>query len=118
MLNTAGGVGLKPGVSVNFFALDRDQAAAGVGRNDADRDVIARIEFLTVELDLQLGIFFQRTRCLPLSDHEKVELGQGSILIVAQLEHVITRILRRKRVMRTARRHCDFFRFRRTFAQD
>ena len=46
---------------VNFVALDRDQAAAGVRRGDADLDFVAGVVLrLSIELHLQLGIFVER----------------------------------------------------------
>ena len=68
VLNAARGVRLKPGISVNFLALDGDQPAAAVGGDDADSNVVARIVLFTIEFDLELGVLFQRSRRLALAN--------------------------------------------------
>ena len=75
VLDAAGGIRLKPAVGVDFFTFDRDETAPGVRCNNADRDVIARVVLLAVELDLQFGIFFQRARSCPLTDDRKMQLA-------------------------------------------
>src|SRR5206468_12015978 len=59
VLDAAGGVRLKPGIRINFFAFDCDEAASGVRRNNADRDVATGAVFLAIEFDLEFGIFLQ-----------------------------------------------------------
>src|SRR5947207_15890462 len=110
MLDAAGGVRLKPGIRVNFFTFDRDETAPGIGRNNADRDIVARVVLFAVELDLELGIFFQRARSCSLTNDRKMQLAQGAVLIVAQLEDVVARLRGRQRVMQSAGRNRDLFR--------
>ena len=72
VLDTASGVGLEPAVSVHFLALDRDKAAAGVGRRDADRDLFSGPVLLSVQFDFELGILFQRAGSSALADYRKM----------------------------------------------
>src|SRR5207248_10374634 len=118
MLDAAGGVRLKPGIRVNFFTFDRDETAPGIGRNNADRDIVARVVLFAVELDLELGVFFQRACSYSLTNDRKMQLAQGAVLIIAQLEDVIARLLRWERVMQSPSRNRDLFRFGGTLAQD
>ena len=104
-------VGFEPVLRINFVALDRDQAAAGVGRGDADLDFFAGVVFRALELHLQLGIFVERALHRPASDDGEANLAQLATALVAQLEHVIARLFGRKLIIESVRADRDLLGF-------
>ena len=91
-------VRLEPNLRIHFVALDRDQTAAGIRRRDADLDFFAGIILRFRELHLQLRVLVQRAFHDAAADHGKPDTTDFAVVLVAQLDDVIARLLRRELV--------------------
>ena len=61
--------GLEPLMRIDLVALDGDEAGAGIGRANADFDVITGGDVLVLQRQLQLGIAVQRARDIAGARH-------------------------------------------------
>ena len=117
-LHAAGRVRFEPDLRVNLVALDRDQAAAGVRRGDADLDFFAGVVLRARELHLQLRVLVERALHDAAADDGETDPAYPAVVLVAQLDHVIARLLGRKLVMQSVRADRDLLGFRDALFQD
>ena len=75
VLDTAGGSGLKPTKTVNFFPFDRDETVAAVWRRHAHRNFISGAVLFGVKFDLQFGVFLQGPGHCSLTHDRKAQLA-------------------------------------------
>ena len=69
---------------VNALALQRDEAAASVGRGDGDFDRFAGAVLVAGEMDLEFGVFFERARDRSLANNRVFQAADPQMGGVAQ----------------------------------
>ena len=89
-LDTVGGRGSEPVVSVDTFAFNGNQAGAGVRCGDLQLDGFTRRKIGFGEFDLQLRVLFQRTRQICLADHAEFDAVEFGIIGPAHDQRVVT----------------------------
>src|SRR5690606_30136306 len=85
-LHGALAVGGEPLVRKYLVTFDGDQAGTLVGRGDLHLDLVASLVVVTVELDLQLGIFFQVGGKVATADHAERLAGHYQTFLVDQFD--------------------------------
>src|SRR4029453_145926 len=88
-LHGAGGGRLEPLVVEDAFTFDSDQAGANVRRSNADFDRVAAAIRRLVELHLQFGVAFERTRQVGLAGDGVAQSIQFGARSVAQHQYEI-----------------------------
>ena len=91
MLHAVGAVGLEPLLGVDLVAFDGDQAGTGVGRANADGDLIPRGVAAFIQAQLQLGVAFQGARSVATSGYAVVDLIEQVAVGVLELQGEIPR---------------------------